>query len=157
MSADELRMTLSASIERFFGRGACTEPAEVLFQNDKEIESAALQTLILVFFNMPKKTRAQKEKTIIHRMKQLDNIVKLSYGKRSATNVESHSIISGSNKFLNLENSSESDQDSYLSSDIKKSLIVAVVFFFIIITLYFLENKYQFIATFGQKLINLVL
>lgn len=90
-------------------------------------------------------------------MKYLDNIVKLSYNKEMTTNVKPHSMISDSNKFQNLENLSESNQNNYLSSDVKKSLIIAIVFFFIIIILSFLENKYQFIATLGQNLINFVL
>lgn len=106
---------------------------------------------------MSKKTRAQKEKAALHRIKQLDNIVKLSYNKETPGGAEFSSIISDRNKLPNLADSQESDKENYLYSDIKKCLIVVAVFFFIIIALYFLENKYQFIAIFGEKLITFVL
>lgn len=108
---------------------------------------------------MSKKTRAQKERSMHHRMKQLDEIVKA--GSIHSTPLLPPSVALNVNqKVVPIPEPVlpfAGSEAKYLSSDIRKCLILGGLFFVAILALYFLENQYHFLMPLGDLLMNLLL
>lgn len=109
-----------------------------------------------------KKTRAQKEHANIHRMQQLDNLVKLGDNMSSGMNspfVPAQSAIVGSTRAVHVSPASPADsaESEYILGDIRKCLYLIVLFVIGYILVYFINQKTNFLNTAGTQILEFLI
>jgi len=107
-----------------------------------------------------RKTRKEKERAKLHREKYFDKYVKMNSNINTPPlDVRQNEKFPKtlSNTVKSAVSSETSLETQYIISDTKKSLIIALIFFAIIIIFYFLEQKFNYFGPLANKLITILL